>query len=63
MRLGEILDLIGFHKIYVIDNSDVDGDVLFAGLNIAMPPEMRRYQVKAMFAYDSALFIDVVVPE
>ena len=63
MRLGEILDLTGFHVIYVIDSGDVDGDVLFAGLNIAMPPEMRRYEVRAMFAHDSALVFDVVVPE
>ena len=49
--------------IYVIDSGDVDGDVLFAGMNIAMPPEMRRYQVKAMFAHDSALVFDVAVQE
>lgn len=62
MKLGEMLHLTGLYKIYVIDYEDL-GDVLFAGLTIATPPEMREYQVEAVGAHDSALTVWVGVPE
>ena len=64
MKLGKILNHTGLsQEICVIDEKDADGDVLFAGLTISVPLEMRGYKVVAIGAYDSALFIDVVVPE
>lgn len=62
MKLGKILHLTGMYKICVIDYDDL-GDVLFAGLTIAVPPEMREYQVEAIGAHDSALIVCVEVPE
>ena len=62
MKLGEILHLTGLYKIYVVDYEDLS-DVLFAGLTIATPPEMREYQVEAVGAYDSALIVLVGVVE
>lgn len=62
--LGDILGLTDLsQEIYVIDKDDIDGDVLFAGLSISAPLNMRWYEVVAIGTYDSALVFDVAVQE
>lgn len=60
--LGDILGLTSLsQEIYVIDKSDIDGDVLFTGLSISVPLNMRWYEVAAIGTYGSALLVLVVV--